>query len=197
MRLRKGRNLGAMTVAVLVGVTAVFGLRFNTSASLPRGLYLSVGWFGRAPARGDLVLGCAPPAAAELALRRGYLRPGRCAAGYLGGAGPLGKVVLAVAGDEVAVEASGLRVNGVAVERSQARSRDTAGRLLEGFPAGRYRVAAGEVWLFAPYDLRSYDSRYFGPVSESSLSHMVPLLIAPDNRWAAYRVRPFEGSVGG
>ncbi|HVR11416.1 MAG TPA: hypothetical protein VMW75_25455, partial [Thermoanaerobaculia bacterium] len=83
--------------------------RVNTSASLPRGLYAEVpsAWMGR-PGRGDLMVACAPPAAAELARRRAYLADGPCAAGAAGGAAPLGKVVLAVAGDEVMVASAGL-----------------------------------------------------------------------------------------
>ncbi len=186
----------AKGLAIALGLAAIYPLRFNTTSSLPRGLYLRVGWFGRQPARGDLVLACAPPAAAELGLRRGYLRSGLCAGGYLGGAGPLGKVVLAVAGDRVTVEDSGLTVNGQPIDRSRPLGRDSAGRLLLGFPPGQYRVAAGEVWLFAPYDRRSYDSRYFGPVPDATLARLVPLLIAPDARFAGFRIRPFESSVG-
>jgi type IV secretory pathway protease TraF len=72
------------------------GLRFNLSPSLPRGVYLLTP-LRRAPRPGDLVLACPPEPAAALARRRGYLDPGPCP----GGTRPLGKLVLAAAGDRL------------------------------------------------------------------------------------------------
>ncbi|HEY6321543.1 MAG TPA: hypothetical protein VJA16_08315 [Thermoanaerobaculia bacterium] len=99
-----GAGMAAVTALLCLGF-----VRINSSASLPRGLYLEIPhpWLGRAPARGDLVLVCAPAAGAELARRRGYLGDGPCGAGAAGGAAALGKVVLAVAGDEVSFGAAG------------------------------------------------------------------------------------------
>jgi conjugative transfer signal peptidase TraF len=179
--------------AALVG----FG-RVNTSASLPRGLYAEVpsAWMVRPPGRGDLVVACAPPAAAELARRRAYLGDGPCAAEAAGGAAPLGKVVLAVAGDEVIVAAAGLAVNGRAVPASRVVPRDAAGRPLPHPTFGGSHVGPGELWLFAPYHPRSYDNRYFGPVSTAAVrGWLIPVAIANDDRYAGFRLHRFHFSV--
>jgi conjugative transfer signal peptidase TraF len=132
------------------------GWRINTSASLPRGLYR----LERRPAcRGCLVLACAPRWAGELAGGRGYLSRGDCP----GGVKPLGKVVLAAAGDWVEVREEGLAVNGRPVAGSAAQAADRAGRPLPHLARGRRRLRGGELWLFSAHP-RSYDSRYFGPV---------------------------------
>ena len=186
-------------LGVLAGAAAVLCVgRFNTSASLPRGLYveLPLSWLRRAPARGDLVLACAPVVAAELARRRGYVGEGPCDAGAAGGAAALGKIVLAVAGDEVAFGEGGLAVNGRAVAASRPQVRDTAGRPLAHFPFGRFRVPAGELWLFAPYHPRSFDSRYFGPVAAGAVrGWLIPAIVANDDRFAELRLHRFHGSV--
>jgi conjugative transfer signal peptidase TraF len=188
---------------IVVGVLAALAVllsfcRFNTSGSLPRGLYLEAprGWLGRAPARGDLVLACAPPAGGELARRRGYLGDGPCNAGAAGGAAQLGKVVVAVAGDEVTFDRAGLAVNGRAVPVSRPAARDTAGRPLAHYPFGRCRTKPGELWLLAPYHPRSYDSRYFGPVAAAAIrGWLIPVVVANDDRFPGFRIRRFRLSV--
>ena len=193
--LRRAVAVGAAAILAAVGCC---GGRLNTSASLPRGLYLEVprGWLAGPPARGDLVVACAPAAAGELARRRGYLDSGPCAAGAVGGAAALGKVVLAVGGDLVTVGEAGLEVNGRPVAASRALRSDGVGRPLSPLAPGRFRVAAGEVWLFAPYHPRSYDSRYFGPVAAAAIrGWLVPLAIADDDRFPGFRIHRFRRSV--
>ncbi|HLX06814.1 MAG TPA: S26 family signal peptidase [Thermoanaerobaculia bacterium] len=214
-----GAAAGVVAAAALLGAG-----RINTSASLPRGLYLEIpcGWLRRQPARGDLVLACPPAAGAELARRRGYLGEGPCAtratraagagggvsgggaagsdstggggaAGAGGGVAPLGKLVLAVAGDEVALGAAGLIVNGRAVAGSLPLARDSAGRPLAHQPFGTRRLAPGEVWLFSPFHPRSYDSRYFGPVQAAAIrGWLMPLLIVADDRFPERRIHRFH-----
>jgi len=192
---RAGAGAGTAAVAALLCLGLV---RINTSASLPRGLYLEIprGWLGRAPARGDLVLVCAPAAAAELARRRGYLGDGPCGAGAAGGAAALGKVVLAVAGDEVRFGDAGLAVNGRAVAASRALPRDARGRPLAHYPYGTWRIAPGELWLLAPYHPRSYDSRYFGPVAAAAVrGWLMPVLAAADDRFPELRLHRFHLAV--
>ncbi len=191
-------------MAVVVGAVLLGAGRVNTSGSLPRGVYLEVprGWLGRAPARGDLVLACPPAAGAELGRRRGYLGEGPCPAGAGGGGrgvAPLGKLVLAVAGDEVAFGEAGLAVNGRPVAGSRPLPRDSAGRPLAHQPFGRRRLAAGEVWLFSPFHPRSYDSRYFGPVVAGAIrGWLMPVLAANDDRFPELRLHRFHlAAIGG
>ena len=54
-------------------------------------------------------------------------------------------------------------VNGVALPNTAAMP------ALPGWPAGRYIVQPGEVWLFSSYSAGSFDSRYFGPVVLASV----------------------------
>lgn len=169
--LRAFASLGVvLATIVLAGLFAVhFGLRFMVTPSLPLGVYRTV---GGPPMRGAIVMACLPEPAARLALERGYLWSGGCP----GGAVLLGKVVLAVAGDTVTLGPEGIRVNGRAVPKSQPRERDSQGRLLEHYPYGSYVLAHGELWLFSPYHPLSFDSRYFGPVSNAGvLSRLVPV----------------------
>jgi len=134
------------------------GLRLNLTGSLPVGLYLE----SRAtPVRGAIVLACLPPEVAAFARERGYVpRGGTCPGGVL----PVGKPILAIAGDTVSVTPTGLLLNGVPVPNSQALEVDRKGRPLPRLAVGRYVVGPGELWVLSPYSRLSFDSRYFGAV---------------------------------
>src|SRR2546427_2882690 len=131
--------LGSPVVLLVAGWIA--GLRLNLTGSLPVGLYLAA---GAASTRGALVLVCLPPDVAAFARARGYVpRGGACPAGVV----PLGKSVLAVAGDTVTVTRTVLLVNGAPIPNSQALPTDRRGRPLPKLPAGRYFVRPGTVWI--------------------------------------------------
>ncbi len=157
-------------------------LRINTSPSLPRGLYLLEPVHHRALRPGDLVLACPPPAAAALALARGYLDPGTCP----GGTKPLGKFVLAVAGDRLALTAAAIDLNQCRLPASAPLPADARGRPLPRLPPDVRQVRTGEIWLFSPHP-RSFDSRYFGPVATTAIQGLLhPLLVSsspPLHRW--------------
>ena len=151
---------------VLVAAGAwVAGVRLNLSASLPPGFYLVS---RRDLARGSIVLACLPPNVAGSAWARGYLPRGVCP----GGTAPVGKLVLALSGDTVTVSAEGLSVNGTLVPDSRARARDGRGRPLGRMSFGYHLVRAGEIWLISHHPL-GYDSRYFGPLTTSSVQVVV------------------------
>jgi conjugative transfer signal peptidase TraF len=158
-------------------------LRLNLTASLPPGLY-RLSPLRRPPCPGDLVLACPPPAAAALAHRRGYLGPGSCP----GDTHPLGKLVLAAAGDRVELTAAAIIVNGCRLPATPSAPADARGRPLPHPPPGAYLLRAGDLWLFAPHP-RSFDSRYFGPVAASKVRGLLhPLLVLPSpglRRWTA------------
>jgi conjugative transfer signal peptidase TraF len=163
IKVRTSPRLPALFVLLIAApvTLSTLGLRINTSASLPLGLYrLS----DRPPVRSSLVLACPPPAASRLARTRGYLPAGACP----GGVQPLGKMVLAMAGDTVEVSARGLVVDGLAIPASRPSAADSAGRPLRSLPLGVYRLSSGELWLYAPHP-RSFDSRYFGPLPSTRL----------------------------
>jgi conjugative transfer signal peptidase TraF len=160
-RTAKGVLGVGLGLALGVGVAAALGLRINDSGSLPRGIYrVSSGRL----TRGSCILVCSPATAGRLALSRGYLHPGNCPGGVM----PLGKMVLGVGGDLVAVGRDAITVNGVPVPRSASRDRDEQGRALPTMVGRVFRLAPDQVWLYAPHP-RSFDSRVFGPVSVSAI----------------------------
>jgi len=103
---------------------------------------------------GDMVLICP-----EEPIAHRYLGAGTCKSG----SEPMLKPVAATAGDMVSVSAAGIAVNGELLPHTSAKTRDGAGRPLQPFAVGEYKVGAGELWAVAPHDW-SYDSRYLGPI---------------------------------
>lgn len=148
---------GASGLLVAAVVTWIAGVRVNLSGSMPIGLYrVSNG----PPVKGAMVLACLPESVAMFARSRGYVPKGKCP----GATAPIGKVVLALAGDSVQVTDTGLLVNGRPVRNTKPLTVDGAGRSLPRFPNGTYVVGQDDVWLYSPYSKRSFDSRYFGPL---------------------------------
>ena len=147
----------------LLAARRVVGLRLNLTGSLPVGLYLEA---GGAPARGALVLVCLPADVAAFASARGYVPAGgACPGGVL----PIGKPVLAIAGDTVSVTPGGLLVNGAPVPNSRALVTDRKGRPLPALAVGRYHLGPDELWVVSSYSRLSFDSRYFGAVRVSEV----------------------------
>jgi len=143
-------------------------LRVNLSGSIPLGIYRVV---SEAPERGSTVLFCLPKSVAIFARDRGYLRlEGNCP----GHVSLIGKPVLALPGDTIVVTRNaGLSVNGVLLPNSRALVRDDVGRILPPLPDGRYLVPPGRLWVASSYSVRSFDSRYFGSVAESSVQSVI------------------------
>jgi conjugative transfer signal peptidase TraF len=160
----------------LLAAGGLAGLRLNLTASLPVGLYLAA---GAAPARGALVLVCLPPNVAAFARARGYVPlGGACPSGVV----PVGKPVLAIAGDTVTVTRTGLLMNGTPVTNSQALATDRKRRPLPQLATGRYVVRSGTVWILSSYSRFSFDSRYFGAVGTGQVRNRVRRLwtVGPD-----------------
>ena len=161
---------------VLAGLSAC-GLAAVAWASfvhpLPRLIYnpsdsVAVGWYrvdplghgaGSLPrplSVGSIVLTTLPPEAAALAAQRGYL-PARV---------PLLKRVGAVAPQHVCVFDALVWIDGVPV--AAVRPADRLGRPLSSWPQCR-RLRPGELFLLSAANPASFDSRYFGPVSASTV----------------------------
>lgn len=161
----------AATLLVLCAVWRFAHFSLNVTASMPIGLYRDEP-FDHPARRGDIVVVCAPPAAASMAAARGYVPGGPCDHDTA----PLLKYVAAVGGDAIDIDASGVRVNGALLPHTQALRRDGAGRPMHAFARRHERLAENEVWLYAP-EPRSFDSRYFGPVRASAIVSFAKLLI--------------------
>jgi conjugative transfer signal peptidase TraF len=163
--------IGPIALAPIIGgaLAVAVGVRVVWTDSLPRGLY----WVHRGDVhRGVIVSACLPPEIARVGLRHGYIPDGRCP----GGAGGVAKIVAAVGGDTVHVDGDGVSVNGRLWPWSAATQADWSGP-----PALKrlrfYRIPPGMVVLMG-LNAKSWDSRYFGPISQSLISGIAtPLLI--------------------
>ncbi len=158
-----------LAIAAAVGASAAAGIRWNVSPSVEPGLYRLT---RRPPGRGDLVAVCLPETVGRWAWGRGYLPGGSCP----GGSARLGKRVVGVEGDHVAVSEAGIAVSGHRLEAASRVDRDSKGRPVPLVPVGEATLAPGEVWLHSGRHARSLDSRVFGPLEVSSVEGvMIPL----------------------
>ena len=160
---------------MLLGACWLAGLRVNLTTSMPIGLYIVT---HRPVTRGSMGLACLPSAVAAFARERGYVPHGHACSG---GTAPVGKLVLAVPGDTVAVSRSGLSLNGVPVPRSRPLPRDTRGRPLPRLEAGTQIVGVDTLWLVSRSAI-GFDSRYFGPIHASSVLCVIRSLWTPTLR---------------
>jgi conjugative transfer signal peptidase TraF len=160
----------AIGSATLLGVCltgawlpARLGYFLNITPSEPVGIYREIG--GGAE-RGTLVLLKQPhdPASSILNLKS-----------YLPANIPLIKRIAAMPSDVVETSAYGVRVNRILWPDSAPLTHDQEGRSLQPYPFGTYQVPAGQIWVMSNHP-RGLDSRYFGPVTESSvISRLVPV----------------------
>lgn len=176
-----GAVLGFVASAAGNVMMAAWGLYFNTSDSLPYGLYrayyrndIQVGFFALEQVgvvqplplkHGSLVLVCLPQAVATLARERNYVNSGKCPANTA----PVGKHVVARAGDWVMIDAAGVQVNGALLPLSAPVARDATGALMPraGLIAP-YVLGTGE-YLVLNFIASSFDSRYFGVVHDTDI----------------------------
>ncbi len=137
-------------------------LYLNVSDSLPAGLYASEA-DTRNLRKNELVLACLPDAASSLGLSRGYLT----AQGLLNRCHPVGKYVVATAGDYVRVDLEGIRVNDRLLPHTAPLPYDGRGRRLQ--PARLDTSLKEHELLLAGFLPHSYDSRYFGVLREEQI----------------------------
>lgn len=90
---------------------------------------------------------------------------------------PLIKRVAAVAGDIVQVGTSGVHIDGTLWPDSAPLASDAEGHSFRAYPLGIYCIPAGQLWVMSEHP-RGIDSRYFGPVAQTSvISRLVPVII--------------------
>ena len=180
--LTRVRAAAILTTAGLLSVTAGLRLTYNSSASLPLGVYRIRDLAGD-PQRGDIVGVCLEESVAQLALARGYVHPQGLERAFYGtrcdsGVGIVGKPVAGVPGDTIEVSITGVRVNGNLLDRSRLPDRDRAGRSVQTAPIGRRVLQPGEYWLQSTHAPNSFDSRIYGPVARGSILDLrVPVLV--------------------
>lgn len=142
-------------------------LIWNATASVPVGLYRLH------PERrahvGDLVALRLPERDADRLARGGYLPRGV----------PLLKPVAATGGQTVCRTGSHITVDGL--EAGEALTIDHRGRALPVWQ-GCHRLGVQEIFVMNAREPRSLDSRYFGPLSVSSvIGRTTPLWVAADS----------------
>jgi conjugative transfer signal peptidase TraF len=156
---RLGRILWGTTSSALAASAVCLcvhraGLAWNHTESLPMGLYASRP-LTRDPLRGEIVSLEVPMTVRPLVEVRRYLHPGDL----------LFKRVVATPGDRVCLEGARYVVNGAVI--GPTLSADSEHR-----PLPRYSycnvVPPGVFWVGTTFP-RSFDSRYFGPVTRADL----------------------------
>jgi conjugative transfer signal peptidase TraF len=147
--------LGATAlIAATAGIDRSPALIWNTSASVPIGLY-RVQPAGKLRVT-ELVIATPPEPLASMLADGGYLPRGV----------PLLKRVLALPGQTVCREGRAIIVDGI--DMGEARERDGRGRPLPVWQ-GCSVIAEGEVFLMNWQSADSLDGRYFGPLPVASI----------------------------
>jgi len=158
--------IGTGAVVALIVLANALGARFNVTPSYPIGLYWTT---SDAVRKGVLVWACPPPVeAVDVALQRGYILAGYCPGGY----GNILKKVVALSGDRVIVTGQGVSVNGEEIPNSALRRFDTQGKPLP-FNETAYTLGTAQVLLISDYSPKSFDGRYFGPMSQTGIKDVL------------------------
>jgi len=77
----------------------------------------------------------------------------------------------------VTIDSGGVRVNGIRLKNSAPRAADDAGRPVRAYELSDYALGSEEVLLMSDYNPASFDGRYFGPLSKTTVqSVVVPVL---------------------
>lgn len=170
-RIAFGVLLTAASTSALVVTGGTYGYRLNLTDSAPSGIW-RVLQRTKAVTHGDIVSVCPPNTAIVVSVRDAGLIASDMGPLQWGSKGcssktvPLLKPVVATAGDLVSVTRHGVSVNGRVLRNSASAD------LVLGMPAtpeGTYQVQPGQLWVISSYSPQSFDSRYFGPVSENAV----------------------------
>lgn len=140
------------------------GMWINLTSSMPPGIYLEKK--GEIH-RNDYVISCLPSNAAKLGQERRYVGYGNC---HLHTA-PVGKKMVARAGDHAQIDKDGIRVNGKLLRNTEPSLFDAQKRNLKHFELKR-KLEDNEV-LLAVEKKNSFDARYFGPSSVADIRSTV------------------------
>lgn len=160
-----------VVVAVIATLRAhlPYELALNTTASIPRGLYLAKDYKGGRLERGQEA--CFEYRAPAWAAERNYFAQGRRLCKYI--AGLPGDRLESSNGTLTVYPADGS--SEVAARYAQA---DSAGRPLPQGSLADGEVPAGKVLMLAPAKPNSLDSRYLGLVNTQALTHtLTPIFL--------------------
>lgn len=154
--------LAAYSVIQLYKSYVPYSLSWNTTASIPRGLYLSKKYAGELLARGDQA--CFSYKAPDWAKGRGYAPEGY----------RLCKVVAGIPGDVVSRENTRIVVSGQGQQAEVTPAgTDKKGRLLITSALNDGKILPGTLVLLATKYPNSLDSRYLGAFKQSEITHQI------------------------
>src|ERR1700739_3635208 len=151
-------------------VAGASGFRVNTTPSVPLGIY-------RYTDRSDAPFAaiCPTGLAEKLSVERGYRPIGH---GCPDGRVPMLKPVTARPGDTITVTAHAVFLNHCLLKNSTIYSFDGHKRPMPHLAQGDYAVQPGTFWSISSYNPQSFDSRYFGAISQKEVvSHAVPVFL--------------------
>ncbi len=145
-----------------------YAIGWNTTSSIPLGIYFSEKYHAQAPALGDLL--CFRYEAPAWAADRGYAPPGQrfC------------KPVAGLPGDELLMDADKLTVVHADGSRKSfpVLTADSKGRAMSHAALQLGPIPSGSYLLVSDYKTNSFDSRYLGLIAQSRVTHQVwPLLV--------------------
>jgi conjugative transfer signal peptidase TraF len=135
-------------------------LRLNASASVPTGLYRIV------PRTSRYAAICLPEAVLATAINAGlFVARGECPDGKQ----PILKPIYrATANTPIVFGSDGFSIGNRALKNTAAKLRSKTGEPLSHIAYGQYTSG---LWAISDYNPDSFDSRYFGPVSEAEVRY--------------------------
>jgi conjugative transfer signal peptidase TraF len=168
----KAVEIWIVATIVLVAIAAPLvarhsGLRFNDTTSLPVGLYR------RATGPSPYVAICLPQATVSSAIGAGLSLPsGECPDGHR----PILKKIYRATSDKpITFDERGFRINDRLLANTAPKEKSKTGARLQHQAFGTYRDG---LWAISDYNPDSFDSRYFGPVSQASIRYYaVPFVL--------------------
>jgi conjugative transfer signal peptidase TraF len=179
MKMNKKTKLklvGGFSAALLAALTGLYqaGYRYNSTPSYPIGIY-KVDAADLEVQRGRLILICPPDTKFfRKANAKGYVAKGFCPNGYE----PLIKKIAGVPGDHIVVDGF-VFINGKKQPKSKVYNIDPQGYKLVHTPKKEYHLGNDQIFLLSDFNDKSFDSRYFGPVS----ANLIQGTITPVKVW--------------
>jgi len=159
-----------MKIKIILVLSALFfistgffyaaGFRINVTASFAKGVYKITERDAAKYAIGDLIIFCLP----ENIETRNYVPYGFACRGRAS----LMKRVAAVSGDRIEVRRGIVHVNGRLLKNGNVFKKDGKKRDMKS--CGDLTLSENEVFAMSLYDPKSFDSRYFGPITAKSIT---------------------------
>lgn len=155
----------ALASASLVGLTTLCyqqNIRFNSSSSMPYGLYKKANGDIN---RGSIIAACLPSNIAIEGVKRGYLGKGICP----DGSSPIIKKLIGLPGDQIIINQKEIIVNGQHYLAPQQRY-DSNKLLIRSWVKINTPINSNGYWLYGENNpTRSWDSRYYGSIKIDNL----------------------------